>query len=323
MAENGLIVAYILDGRGGGQQIGWDGIRAWSPDAGLLWVHLNLDDAAARDWCGRQSGLDNKLVQALLVEESRPRDVVFKNGLLVILRGVNLNPGADPEDMVSLRMWVDQHRVITVRKRFLFAVQDMRDAITNGDGPKSAGEFLGDTTDRLVVRMADVMHDLDEKLGELEDRVATAESHALRPQLASLRREAIMLRRYLAPQRDTAVRLHAERVDWLHDTDRMTLREVADRTTRYVEDLDAARERAAVIQEELISGLSEAMDKRMYLLSIAAVIFLPLGFLTGLLGINVAGIPGSENQMAFAVVSVFLAGVVGFQLWVFRKLRWL
>jgi zinc transporter len=90
----------------------------------------------------------------------------------------------------------------------------------------------------------------------------------------------------MAPQREAIARLQSEKISWLADEDRVRLREVYDRLTRYLEDLDAARERAAVTQEELISRLSEQMDNRMYVLSIVAAIFLPLGFLTGLLGIK-------------------------------------
>ena len=76
------------------------------------------------------------------------------------------------------------------------------------------------------------------------------------------------------------------------------IREIAERTSRFVEDIDAAKDRAAITQEELNSRLSEQMNKAMYVLSIVAAIFLPLGLLTGLLGINVGGIPGAENKWA-------------------------
>ncbi len=50
---------------------------------------------------------------------------------------------------------------------------------------------------------------------------------------------------------------------------------------RYVEELDAARDRAAAGQEELASRMAEQMNSRMYLLTIVAALFLPLGFVTG------------------------------------------
>ena len=98
---------------------------------------------------------------------------------------------------------------------------------------------------------------------------------------------------------------------------------VAERTARFVEDIDSARDRASITHEELNNKLSEQMNKAMYTLSIVAAIFLPLGLLTGLLGINVGGIPGTENMWAFPIVTVVLVALgIGLILW-FKKIKWL
>lgn len=130
---------------------------------------------------------------------------------------------------------------------------------------------------------------------------------------------SIVLRRYLVPQREVIGRLHAERVSWLSDEIRAYLRESADRVTRYVETLDSARERAAVSSEELASRLAEQMNQTMYLLSVVAAIFLPLGLITGLLGINVGGMPGVDTPWAFTAVTVTMVGLGLLEVWVFRK----
>ena len=191
-----------------------------------------------------------------------------------------------------------------------------------GKGPRDVGDYFAVVADHLVGQMSDVIDDVDDKVDNLEDRVLTAQSHYLRAEIADVRREAIGLRRYLAPQRDALARLVNERLPWLSDADRMRLREAADRNIRYIEDLDAARERASVTQEELMGRLSEQMDRRMYVLSIVAALFLPLGFLTGLLGINVGGIPGAENQNAFILFIVMLLLVVGLQFVLFKWRKW-
>ena len=321
--NDGLIAAYILDGKGGGQRVGWKEIQEWTPTAGLLWVHLNFEAPEAQRWIKEESQLEDVVGDALSAEESRPRVTTFDDGALVALRGVNLNPGADPEDMVSLRMWAEKNRIITTRRRKLLSVADLCSAVEKGKGPRTSGEFLEDVADRLMVRMGGVIDDLEDKAAELEEAVLTAESHELRPMLASIRRDAINLRRYMAPQREAITRLQSEKISWLAEEDRVRLRETYDRLTRYIEDLDAARERAAVTQEELISRLSEQMDNRMYVLSIVAAIFLPLGFLTGLLGINVGGIPGSEYKAAFFVFCLLLVALVVIEVIIFKKKKWM
>jgi zinc transporter len=321
--NNGLIGAYVLDGKGGGQKVGWKEIQEWKPTDGLLWVHLDYTAPEAQQWIKEEKQLEEVVGDALLAEESRPRVTAFDDGLLISLRGVNLNPGADPEDMVSLRIWADKSRVITTRRRKLLSVADLSTAIEMGTGPRTAGEFLEDVADRLMSRMGGVIDQLEDKVADLEEAVLTAQSHVLRPKLASIRRDAINLRRYMAPQREAIARLQSEKISWLTDEDRVRLREVYDHLTRYLEDLDAARERAAVTHEELVSRLSEQMDNRMYVLSIVAAIFLPLGFLTGLLGINVGGIPGAEYKAAFAIFCMMLGALVIIQLIIFRKKKWM
>ncbi len=126
----------------------------------------------------------------------------------------------------------------------------------------------------------------------------------------------------MAPQRDAFAKLITDKIAWFDDDSRLRLREVSDRLIRHIEDLDAVRERAAVTQEELLSRLSDQMNTRMYVLSIVAAIFLPLGFLTGLLGINVGGIPGTENPWAFLIFSVFIVGILVVQMLWFKYKKW-
>ncbi len=321
MAENdsGLIMAYILDGKGGGKKVGWDGIASWKPEQGILWIHLNYSVAGVQKWLNDKSGLDDVIYDALTEEDSRPRCTPFHEGMLLGLRGVNLNPGADPEDMVGVRVWFEKDRIISTRKRKVLSMSDIQTAIEQGNGPDSLGDFLVQIAGRMMERMRHVIDDLEDSVADIEDQVLTSESYQLRSELSALRRQAISLRRYLSPQREALSRLLTEKIAWLDETDRIRLREVYDQLTRHIEDLDEARDRAAVTQEQLVNSLAEQMNSKMYILSIVAAIFLPLGFLTGLLGINVGGIPGADSKLGFTVFILLLGLVVVFQVWLFRK----
>ncbi|MCW5630763.1 MAG: zinc transporter ZntB [Rhodoferax sp.] len=321
--EDGLVCAYLRGTDGQWRSIGWDEVQAWSAGNGLLWVHLNRSAERARHWLQRDSGLDALVAESLLAEETRPRALERDGNLLVNLRGVNLNPGADPDDMVSLRMWCEPERIVTCRGRRLMAIDDLRERIAKGRGPADAGAFLVEIAGALVNRVSPVIETLDETQDELEDQVVTGERQEIRSRLSALRRQAISLRRYLAPQREAMARILGESVAWLDQHHKAQLREISDRTMRYVEDLDAIRERAAVIQDEVANRVAESMNRNMYMLAIVATVMLPLGFFTGLLGINVDGMPGAhDTPWAFWAVSGFLALLVLAQVIVMRRLRW-
>ena len=324
MEKGGLVASFLLNGDGGGKLLRWNDVKGWQKDAGTIWIHLDYQHPGAVRWLEEESGLDPAVGAALRAEETRPRSLVTPGqGLLVILRGVNLTPGSDPTDMVTIRMWLDAHRIITTRHRHVAAIEAIKEALGAGTGPSTSAEFLVQVADGLTTRISAVLSDLDDRVDGLEDEVLEGESYDLRAKIGALRRETISLRRYLAPQRDAVARLQTERVPWLDDLSHVYLREIADRTTRCVEDLDSARDRAAVTQDELNSRLSERMNKTMYVLSIVAGIFLPLGLLTGLLGINVGGMPGVESPIAFTLVCVLLVAVAVFQWYLFKRKQWL
>ncbi len=140
--KDGLIAAFILDGKGGGIRVEWDAIASWQPEQGVLWLHLNYANPTAREWLYEKSGLDEVISDALTEEDSRPRCTPFHEGLLLGLRGVNLNPGADPEDMVGIRIWFEKNRIVSTRKRRVLSVADITAATELGDGPESISDFL-------------------------------------------------------------------------------------------------------------------------------------------------------------------------------------
>jgi zinc transporter len=316
-------VGYRIDASGEATEFDWRAGPAPRDEAGFDWIHLNLHSDAARSWLTERSGLEPIVVDALLEDETRPRSLAIGDGLVVILRGVNLNPGADPEDMVALRIWAEEGRVITGRRRPLMAVGDLMAAVGSGRGPRNAGDFLVEIADRLIARMSGVLTNLNESVDAVEESLVESPVFEQRSELTVIRRQAIALRRYLGPQRDALAQLYNERVAWISDAQRLHFREVTDATIRFVEDLEAARERTAITQEELNGQLAEQLNRRMYALSIVAGIFLPLGFITGLLGINVGGIPGGENPLAFAIVCVSLSALGGGLVLLFRRLHWL
>jgi len=317
-----LICAFMLNREGGGTALGWQDIAAIPAGEGILWVHLHRESPETHVWLTDIAKLPQVAIDALLAAESRPRATAFDDRLLLDLRGVNLNPGADPEDMVAIRGWIDGDRIITVRRRKLMAVDDLRSAIERGRGPRTTAGFILMLAQNLLTRMQAVIGEIDDRVDALEDEVLTAQSADLRRSLAELRRQAIALRRYIGPNREALARLLVEPPPWIEERHRMQLREVSDRITRYIEDLDSARDRAAVVQEELASRISETINRNTYLLSLVAAIFLPLGLLTGLLGINVAGIPGEKWPWAFAAVCLILIALGATLVWFLRRRRW-
>ncbi|MDB4261632.1 zinc transporter ZntB [bacterium] len=322
-APKGLCHAWLLDGAGGGLELDWDRVEAWLPEQGCLWLHLDFEDPEVDKWLRGYSGLNEIAINALLSDETRPRTQNLRDELLLALRGVNLNPGSDPEDMVSIRLWTDGRRVISTRRRPLLSTQDVLQRIEAGSGAVDAADLIVDLIERIVMRMSDTVENLEDEVMGMEERVLASTPATLRYELALLRKQTIAIRRYLAPQREALNRLVMEKFSWMGEISILHIREINDRLIRHIEDIDAVRERAALAQEELLSRISEQINERMYVLSIVAAVFLPLGFFTGLMGINVGGMPGVDDANAFWWVVAACVGLMLFLGAVFRWKKWL
>ncbi len=298
-------------------------ITQYHPWEGILWIHLDYSNPDAKNWILKHPNLDGISKSALLAEETRPRSHGTEDYLLLTLRGVNLNPGENPEDMVSLRSFISNNLIITSRKRKMLSIQDIFQALKENRGPRNSGEFLVDLCFRLTVRMENTIETAEEKIGDLEEETLNGVTSQIRDDLSQIRKKAILLRRYLHPQKEALWKILSEEMSWMSQKDNFRLREIVDQQTRYLEDLESIRERATVIADQISNQLADQLNNRMYVLSIIAAVFLPLGFLTGMLGINVGGIPGADNQWAFWIFCLILTLVVVGQLFLFRKKHWI
>ncbi len=310
-------VALTLDGKGGARPFE---SQTMLTEASPYWVHLDYTQPHSRQWLEQQS-IPPMVITALTTMETRPRASEVAGGLLIYLRGVNLHPGARPEDMIALRLWVGPKGVISTQKRTLKSLTAVQDELEAGGGAAGIPGLVARLVDQLIWRMEDVIENLESEVEDCALSIEESPTISLTPRLSQIRRRSITLRRFFAPQREALTKLQNEPM--FTGADALLIREAGDRLQRLLEDLDAAREHATLLQEEVFSVQNEAINDRMYLLAMISALFLPLGFLTGLFGINVGGLPGVEDPAGFWW---FTAGIgvvsVGVLVWM-RKRRWL
>lgn len=323
MAErhNALLWAFDIKHDGTTELLSPDQLATAIPAQGYRWVHIQSDAPEAPALLNTL-GLSEDVSDSLMALQTRPRVIPVNRGALVFLRGINVNPGADPEDMVSLRLWLTDSLIVTARRheRRLMSVQDTRKQLEQGEVPATTAELLVSLLTRIADRIHDKVGDIDETLGEYE--AAESLSKQDRNQLSMLRRQTASIRRHLAPQRDaleTLLRIPG----LIPESLAFDLRDQSDRMTRSIEDLDLARERAIVLQDELRNQIADKQNIRMYVLSMITAIFLPLSFLTGVFGMNVGGLPGTETPDAFYILMGAMGVLAVFMLIAMLWKKWL
>ena len=269
-----FLFGCTLDGRGGAATVD----KSFESVTPPHWAHIDYSSEQARGWLAAR-GLEPFVIDTLIRNESRPNMVAVDDGLLIVLRGINRNAGADPEDMVSLRIWIERDRMISVRQRQVIAAREVFVELENGNGPKDLAELLTRLIERLADGIAVFVDDIEERIEKHEADVETGEPQNIRSDVSAIRRQLATVRRFLAPQRDALDALFRQGKSFLNEDALYLVREQSDRITRYVEDLDLVRERALVVQEELFNRISQEQNARTYVLSIVAAVFLPVTFI--------------------------------------------
>jgi len=325
-AQAAMLFGRVLDGQGGGRDIGWEEARVWQPahPAEVLWVHLLRTAPGVGEWLGPQGlGLPGPTVALLTSDDTRPRAFREGEALVATLRGINFNPGAAPEDMVSLQLWSDGVRVVTLRRRPLQTPRDTLADIDAGEGPGDAGALVNSLVDYMISRMNRLIVDINEQIDALEeDGDGNDDSDRRMDTISRIRRDCLALKRHMSPQHEALEKIARDAPDWFRDHDRRAIAEDIARLARYLADLDISKESALLLQDELRTRALAASQRTSYLLSIVAAIFLPLSFLTGLLGINVGGMPGVGQAPAFWIVTGICLAIALGELVLFRRWKW-
>lgn len=323
--DSPLLFGRVLDGLGGGRAINWDEARGWQPAVAgeVMWIHLDRTRPGLREWLEETLAVPEPTAELLTSDQNRPR--AFRDGktLVATLRGINFNPGAEPEDMISMQLWSDGVRLVTLRRHPLQTPREIVVQIDRGAGPPDAGATITQLAELLITRMSQSIVDMNEVIDQLEEADPEREAEAMLRRISIIRRNCLALKRHMAPQHEALEHISRDAPAWFEDHDRREIAESIARLRRYLDDIDISKESALVLQDEIRARTLAGSEHATYMLTVVAGIFLPLSFLTGLLGINVGGMPGMDDPRAFWFVVALCLLVFTALIFAFRRLRWL
>jgi zinc transporter len=311
-----------FDGRGGVRKLEEAEEASFStPAKGFALISGNSRAPEFKVWLKRELGDFN--ADLITVPSTRSRCTVLDDRALVVLRVAR--PGADPEDVGRqlLTLWIEKGRVIIASELNIVELLGIAAWQQTHHAPLSPADLVA----RLALRAADRIEPLIERMGDsldgIEESLIANRNHGSRTRLAQLRRTLINMRRLIWPQRDALTTLEIEDLSFFTARDRVRLREAAARTARLGDEMQTLSERAVLVHEQLLDTRAEQMNQTMLLLAAATVVLMPLTVISGILGMNVEGIPFHDSPYAFWAVTGFLC-VLGVAIYLFmRKKKWM
>ena len=183
----------------------------------------------------------------------------------------------------------------------------------------------------LAVDMAfPVLEVLGLELEDVEERMVDSADQLLLRRMHTIKRQIILLRRAVWPQREVINQLLRDDEGWFDERARLYLRDCYDHTVQIIDLIESYRDTGANLHDLYLSSASMRMNDIMRVLTVIATIFIPLTFIAGVYGMNF----GNNNDSPLAMPELrwyygyplawlaFIVVAASMLIW-FRRKRWL
>lgn len=288
------------------------------------WLHMCIRHVETGSYLMDVAMLDDLVVDALLEEDTRSRVRIRDDGIMVLLKAMHQR-GEDmarPEDMVSIRVWIDMGRVITTREADVDPILELAARTEAGQGPRTPGDFLVDLVEEHLGEVEPEVERLEEAVDRIEQMIVLHKTEAACPNMADTQTRISGFLRHIGPQKPVLETLSTCQHEILGERNRARLDDGLNTLLRLLETLQTLRERIDILNDQVTRIQDRQLNRSSYAFAVAATIFLPLGFITGLFGVNLAGIPLAADPASFGLLVLCCIALVAAMLAVFKWKKW-
>jgi zinc transporter len=275
------------------------------------WIDIEASDDEGRRWLESRSGLDDPIIRRLLEPPPATSWRRFGQGLHFRVRTPLPAGDSSTIQIVDCGFWLEPGRIITVRHGAMPALESAAEACSTGAGPANSWELIVFVLSEGLRRLEQSLHELTAAIDQLEDDVLNAAGDPPIHRVGELQKRLVYARRFRLPLATMIGFISSHSSSAIDGALREELEGIGNIIAQHQELLDLSLDRASALQGQIRDQLSDSMNTATYRFTWVATVFLPLSFLTGLLGINVAGIPGDHDPIAFWLVCGTLCLIAG------------
>lgn len=279
----------------------------------VIWLHFNARVGQARDWIARCEHLPEASRRFLAEHDERKRIEHAGDCLLGVISDIryDFDLDFDPSHIASLRFHLDRNLLITTRLQPCSTADQLRTELKQGRYFDSTAKLLIHLFESQTAKLSDTTNHICGLLDDIEDRALAGRMRGQHAQLGGIRRLAVRLNHHFGPEHRMLQRLCRRPPEWFGEIDNAALQDVAEEFRELVDDLTETQERAKLLQEELSARLAEQTNNNLYIVSLFTALLLPPSLIAGIFGMNVAGLPGLQDENAFYWVMLGMAAVSG------------
>jgi len=253
----------------------------------VLWLDVEgVGDATVFAELGRRFGLHPLALEDAVNLHQRPKVEDYGDHVYMVAR---MPSGGGHMDLEQVSVFFGVGFVITVQEHPGDCFEHVRQRIRSARGRiRNAGaDYLAYAVlDAIIDGYYPVIEGLNTRLEMLEERVLISVDEDIVPQIIDARHELHTLRQALSISREAVGQLARGDSALVTDETRLFLRDCQDHTAQLLDAIESCRELSAALVDLHGSRLNSRMNEIMKVLTMIATIFIPLGFIAGIYGMN-------------------------------------
>ena len=321
------LIAYYLDADNQiHRNIDADAIQAArKSETGLLWLDFFEPVDDERDLLLNEFQFHPLVVDSAINPDIRPARVEdFGDYIFVNARSVDYTAETEVVQTTDIGLFIGQNFVVTLHNAEMPSVEAVKQLVEIDGRPMMKGPafFAHALFDALIQAILPTLDRMVDHADAIEEQVLTDPDQSALIALMSLKRSCLSLNRALAPQREVLNRLGRREFDFIGQGIDLYFRDLADDLARVQASNDVIRERTDTSLATYLSVVANRQNEIMKVLSIVATIFLPLGLIAGLFGMNFDNMPGLDYRWGYHIVVAGTLIAVGLIIWMFWLKRW-
>jgi len=299
-------------------------LRRWP----TVWVNVSgLGDEATLRQVAGIFGLHRLILEDVVNVGQRPKVERFDRELFVIAE----IPFGGDGDTEQLSLLFGEGFVLTFQERAGDCFDGVRQRIREGKGKlrRSGADYLVYCLlDSVIDAYFPVLDRFGERLDELENEVLAAAGNEIVPEIHRIKRQMVKLRRAVLPHREALNALMRESDQVISAETQVYLRDCYDHLSGLIERLEIYVEIQSNLMATHLSMVSNRMNEVMKVLTIIATIFIPLGFIAGVYGMNFNpdaspfNMPELDWFWGYPIALLLMAGVAGGLVLFFKRKGW-
>lgn len=305
----------------------------YSDKPSTTWINIDgLHEVALIEQIGTHFGLHPLIIEDILNTRQRPKMDIFADYIFIVLKMHSYNAEERQIDTEQVSLVLGKNFVLSFQEREGDIFEPLRSRIGNSKGKvrKAGADYLFHSIiDSVIDNYFKVLEGIGEEIEDVEDSLIENPLPATVQKIHNLKRESLFLRKSVWPLREVIGNLEREESPLIKKATRIYIRDLYDHTIQVIDTVETYRDIISGMLDIYLSSVSNRMNEIMKVLTIYAVIFIPLTFIAGIYGMNfnTQNSPFNMPELNWYFGYPFALGlmaVIGIAMLVyFRRKKWL